>query len=50
MVKLYVIAGHGAGDSGAVGNGYQEAERVRVLAPWPAITYNLTIIVTSFKL
>lgn len=29
---LYVIAGHGAGDPGAVGNGYQEAERVRVLA------------------
>ena len=32
MSKLYVIAGHGAGDSGAVGNGYQEAERVRALA------------------
>lgn len=29
---IYVIAGHGAGDPGAVGNGYQEAERVRVLA------------------
>lgn len=29
---LFVIAGHGNGDSGAVGNGYQEAERVRVLA------------------
>lgn len=31
-MKLYVIAGHGAGDPGAVGNGYQEAERVRALA------------------
>lgn len=32
MSKLFIIAGHGAGDSGAVGNGYQEAERVRALA------------------
>lgn len=32
MVNLFVIAGHGAGDSGACGNGYQEAERVRALA------------------
>ena len=32
MKKLFVIPGHGAGDSGAVGNGYQEAERVRALA------------------
>lgn len=31
-MKLYVIAGHGAGDPGAVGNGYTEAERVRALA------------------
>ena len=30
--KLYIIAGHGAGDCGAVGNGFQEAERVRALA------------------
>ncbi len=30
--KLYVIAGHGAGDCGAVGHGYQEFERVRALA------------------
>lgn len=29
---LYVITGHGAGDCGACGNGYQEAERVRALA------------------
>ena len=29
---LYIIAGHGAGDPGAVGNGYTEAERVRALA------------------
>ena len=32
MAHLFVIAGHGAGDPGATGNGYQEAERVRVLA------------------
>lgn len=32
MAHLYVIAGHGAGDPGAVGNGYSEAERVRALA------------------
>ena len=31
MSKLFVICGHGAGDSGACGNGYQEQERVRVL-------------------
>lgn len=29
---LYVIAGHGAGDCGAVGNGYKEADLVRKLA------------------
>lgn len=32
MSRLFIISGHGAGDSGAVGNGYQEAERVRSLA------------------
>lgn len=32
MTKLFIIAGHGAGDSGAIGNGYTEAERVRALA------------------
>ena len=32
MAKLYVIPGHGAGDNGACGNGFKEAERVRVLA------------------
>ena len=32
MKKLFIIPGHGAGDSGAVGNGYNEAERVRALA------------------
>lgn len=31
MADLYIICGHGAGDSGAVGNGYTEAERVRAL-------------------
>ena len=30
-MKLFVICGHGAGDSGACANGYCEAERVRVL-------------------
>lgn len=32
MAHLYVIPGHGAGDPGACGNGYSEAERVRALA------------------
>lgn len=32
MAKLFVVAGHGAGDPGACGNGYTEAERVRALA------------------
>lgn len=31
MTKLIVICGHGAGDPGACGNGFEEAERVRVL-------------------
>ena len=31
-MPLYVIAGHGAGDTGACGCGYQEAERVRAPA------------------
>ena len=30
-MKLFVICGHGAGDTGACANGYEEAERVRVL-------------------
>lgn len=32
MAHLFVIAGHGAGDPGACGNGFTEAERVRALA------------------
>lgn len=32
MAKLFVICGHGAGDSGAVGGGYTEANLVRRLA------------------
>ena len=32
MANLYIIAGHGAGDSGACGHGFTEAERVRALA------------------
>lgn len=32
MAKLFVICGHGAGDCGAVGNGFQEATQVRKLA------------------
>lgn len=32
MPKIFLIAGHGAGDPGACGNGYTEAERVRTLA------------------
>lgn len=30
-MRLYVICGHGAGDPGACGNGYSEAERVRAI-------------------
>lgn len=32
MAHLFIICGHGAGDPGAIGNGFQEAERVRALA------------------
>lgn len=32
MISLYLVPGHGAGDSGAVGNGYREDEQVRRLA------------------
>lgn len=32
MAKVFVIAGHGAGDPGACANGYQEATQVRKLA------------------
>lgn len=32
MAHLFVIAGHGAGDPGACGHGFSEAERVRALA------------------
>ena len=31
MAKLFVICGHGAGASGAVGNGFKEADQVRKL-------------------
>ena len=31
-MKVFVIPGHGAGDPGACGGGYSEAERVRALA------------------
>lgn len=31
-MSLFIICGHGDGDPGACGNGYQEAERVRALA------------------
>lgn len=30
-MKLYILCGHGGGDSGAVGNGFKEYERVRAL-------------------
>jgi len=32
MAHLFLIAGHGAGDSGAIGYGYTEEERVRAFA------------------
>ena len=49
MAHLLVIAGHGAGDSGAVGHGYTEAERVRYLASRLAVLggNNITIADTN---
>ena len=49
MAHLLVIAGHGAGDSGAVGHGYTEAERVRYLASRLAVLggNNVTIADTN---
>ena len=49
MAHLLVIAGHGAGDSGAVGHGYTEAERVRCLASRLAVLggNNVTIADTN---
>ena len=38
MAHLFIIAGHGAGDCGAVGYGYTEAERVRALASRLSLT------------
>lgn len=32
MIKLFIIAGHGAGDPGACSDGYSEADLVRLLA------------------
>lgn len=32
-MKILLICGHGAGDTGAIGNGYKEAELVREAAP-----------------
>ena len=34
MAELFIICGHGAGDPGATGHGYNEAERVRTLAKY----------------
>lgn len=32
-MKILIICGHGAGDPGAIGNGYKEADLVREIAP-----------------
>jgi hypothetical protein len=32
MSKIYIVAGHGAGDPGAIGNGYKEADLTRRMA------------------
>ena len=32
-MKILLIPGHGAGDPGAIGNGYKEADLVREVAP-----------------
>ena len=52
MAKLFIIAGHGSGDSGAVGNGYTEAERVRALASRIAVLggSNVTIGDTRYEI
>lgn len=48
-MKLFVIPGHGAGDSGAVGNGYQEQERVRALATRIKALGGDKVILADFK-
>lgn len=50
MSRLFIISGHGAGDSGAVGNGYQEAERVRALATKIKEYGGDNVILSDFKL
>ena len=49
MAHLFVIAGHGAGDCGAVGYGYTEAERVRYLAARLAALGGSNVTVTDTK-
>lgn len=49
MAHLFVIAGHGAGDCGAVGYGYTEAERVRYLAARLAVLGGSNVTVADTK-
>lgn len=41
-MKILVIAGHGAGDCGAVGNGFREADLTRELAGYTVRALNVT--------
>ncbi len=50
MKKLFIIAGHGNGDSGAVGNGYKESERVRALAAKIKEFGNDMVLLSDFSL
>lgn len=42
-MKILVIAGHGAGDCGAVGNGFREADLARELADYTASALNTIV-------
>ena len=48
-MKLFVIPGHGAGDPGACGNGYEEAERVRALATRIKALGGASVTLADFK-
>ena len=48
-MKIFVIPGHGAGDPGACGNGYHEAERVRKLAQCVKDLGGDNVILADFK-
>lgn len=47
-MKILVIAGHGAGDCGAVGNGFREADLTRELAGYAVRTLNVVADATLY--